>query len=106
MLLCDCILIESLINLTFNKKDLNHWSEAIPNFEIQSIGANHQIYFLNFQIQKSKFLNVQAFNTKSKIQSKISNSKMDPKSTEFKLSPNYLNFIPHSNLQKYSNFVP
>lgn len=80
MLLCDCILIESLINLTFNKKDLNHWSEAIPNFEIQSIGANYQIYFLNFQIQKSKFLNVQAFNTKSKIQSKISNSKMDPKS--------------------------
>lgn len=78
MLLCDCILIESLINLTFNKKDLNHWSEAIPNFEIQSIGANYQIYFLNFQIQKSKFLNVQAFNTK--IQSKISNSKMDPKS--------------------------
>lgn len=42
MLLCDCILIESLINLTFNKKDLNHWSEAIPNFEIQSIGANYQ----------------------------------------------------------------
>lgn len=80
MLLCDCILIESLINLTFNKKDLNHWSEAIPNFEIQSIGTNYQIYFLNFQIQKSKFLNVQAFNTKSKIQSKISNSKMDPKS--------------------------
>lgn len=80
MLLCDCILIESLINLTFNKKDLNHWSEAIPNFEIQSIGANYQIYFLNFQIQKSKFLNVQAFNTKSKIQFKISNSKMDPKS--------------------------
>lgn len=47
-----------LINLTFNKKDLNHWNEAISNFEIQSIGANYQSLnlfskFSNTEIQIS-----------------------------------------------------